>query len=268
MKLVVPLSRTESLGNSRSSTRPDARTQARGSASKDAFAAGSNVNATRNQDGRHGNAFAYRVDYSRGEFQGFGFAGLIGKVPNLRLYDADGNVQSNPVTTLPYTDTYGTQSKVHLFEVDAYFIRGDWTVQGQFSLGRQKFAAIAEDAATGDLRDSSWTGLSALVAYKFTPRLEGTVRGDYIRNAKNGGGLFTYTVDDSRNGIGRGNGGDPEVGTNRYAVSLGLGYLWDLNTTFKVEYRQDLASLPVFKTYEGLYRKQNSLFGASVVVSF
>ena len=58
------------------------------------------------------------------------------------------------------------------------------------------------------------------------------------------------------------------MGTNRYAVSLGLGYLWDLNTTFKVEYRQDLASLPIFQTYEGLYRKRNTLFGASVVVSF
>jgi hypothetical protein len=227
-----------------------------------------NVNATRNPDGRHGNAFAYRVDYSRGEFQGFGFAGLVGKAPNLRIYDADGNAQNNPVTTLPYTDTYDTQSKVHLFEIDAYFIRGDWTVQGQFSLGRQKFAAIAEDAATGELRDSSWTGLSGLVAYKFTPRLEGSVRADYIRNAKNGGGLFTYTADDARNGIGRGNGGNSEVGTNRYAISLGLGYLWDLNTTFKFEYRQDLASLPVFKTYDGLYRKHNTLLGASVVVSF
>jgi hypothetical protein len=106
------------------------------------------------------------------------------------------------------------------------------------------------------------------VAYKFTPRLEGSVRADYIRNAKNGGGLFTYTADDARNGIGRGNGGNSEVGTNRYAISLGLGYLWDLNTTFKFEYRQDLASLPVFKTYDGLYRKHNTLLGASVVVSF
>jgi len=227
------------------------------------------VNATRNADGQQGGAFAYRVDYSRGEFQGFGFAGVLGKVPNFRAIDSTtGALITNPVTGVDYSPV----STANLFEVDAYFIRGDWTVQGQISVGRQKLAAVTADPLTGELRDSAWTGLSALVAYKFTPRLEGTLRADYIRNAKNGGGLFGYTAADARNGIGPADltalGGDQEVGANRHAMSFGVSYLWDLNTTLKLEYRQDFSNLPVFLTHDGQYRKRNTLLGASVVVSF
>jgi hypothetical protein len=222
------------------------------------------VNTTRNADGDRGAAIAYRVDYSRGEFQGFGFAGVVGKAPNYRVLDdtVPGGVLTNPATGLAYSRL----STVNLLEVDAYFIRGDWTVQGQASVGRQKHAAITDDAGT--MRDSSWTGLSALVAYKFTPRLEGVARADLIRNAKHGGGLFGYTVADARNGIGPDPSGDPEIGANRHALSLGVNYLWDLSTTLKFEYRRDWSNLPVFETYGGAFRKHNSLFGASVVVSF
>lgn len=231
------------------------------------------VNAARNADGQRSTAIAYRVDYSRGEFQGFGFAGLMGKAPNLRLFDKEGTPTVYPSTSalpapIEYQTRYAALSSVNLFEVDAYFIRGDWTVQGQVSLGRQRNAAISADPVTEELRDSAWTGLSGLVAYKFTPRTEGVVRADYIRNAKNGGGLFGYTYGDYRNGIGPDPAGDPEVGANRYAISVGVSYLLDLNTALKLEYRQDLASLPVFQTYDGQYRKRNTLLGASVVVSF
>ena len=224
------------------------------------------VNTTRNADGQQGGAFAYRVDYSRGEFQGFGFAGVVGKAPNFRALDdtVPGGLVINPVTAVAYSPL----STVNLFEVDAYFIRGDWTFQGQASMGRQKLAAVTADPVTGELRDSAWTGMSALVAYKFTPRLEGILRADYIRNAKNGGGLFGYTAADDRNGIGPDAAGDPEVGANRHALSFGVSYLWDLNTTLKLEYRQDFANLPVFLTHDGQYRKRNTLLGASVVVSF
>jgi hypothetical protein len=217
-----------------------------------------NMNAARNDDDDRSAVMAYRVDYSRGEFQGFGFAGVHGKAANL-------------------ADPSAKKSRVDLFEIDAYFIRGDWTVQGQVSLGRQKGAAIMPDPGNGDLRDASWTGLSALAAYKFTPRLEGAVRFDHVRNAKNGGGLLGYTVNDSRSGIGIDTNidcaTDPAIaacntGANRTALSLGLSYLWDLNTSFRVEYRIDRANLPVFGYEDGSYRKTNSLLGASVVVSF
>lgn len=227
-----------------------------------------NMNASRNQAGERSPVMAYRVDYSRGEFQGFGFAGVHGKAAN-------------------FADPAGGKSRVDLMEFDAYFIRGDWTLQGQLSYGAQKGAAIVPDPVTGDLRDARWSGLSALAAYKFTPRLEGIARVDMVRNARNGGGLLGYTGywdpvnlshGDNRNGIGV----DPTIdcvtdptvaacntGANRSALSMGLSYLWDMNTTLKVEYRLDRANLPVFWDVGGaVYRKNNSLLGASVVVSF
>ncbi|MES2957857.1 MAG: DUF3138 family protein [Pseudomonadota bacterium] len=221
-----------------------------------------NMNASRKASGNNTPVLAYRVDYSRGEFQGFGFAGVHGKAANFRADDGVGN----PVTFEPYSLA---DTAVNLFEVDGYFIRGDWTVQGQFSFGRQRNAAMTADPVTGELRDAKWWGVSALAAYKFTPRFEGTTRLDYVRNNKNGGGLLGYNFADGRNGLGPDLAGDPEVGANRTALTLGLSYLFDLNTTFKVEYRLDRASLPVFENVkDGTYKKSNSLFGASVLVSF
>ncbi len=114
-------------------------------------------------------------------------------------------------------------------------------------------------------------------------------RGDYIKNDSNGGGLFGYTgywdafgIDgpygDYRNGIGPdptlGCDVDPtaagcDKGANRYALSFGMKYLFNANTTFKLEYRRDGANLPVFfDVGSGTYKKNNDLFGASVLLFF
>ena len=154
-----------------------------------------NLNAARKTSGNKAPVLAYRVDYSKGEYNGFGFAGVHGKGANFRSADV------NPITGDPY-DT--RDSFVNLIEADAYFIRGDWTVQGQLSYGMQRNGAITADPVTGELRDSRWYGASVLAAYKFTPRLEGIARLDYINNKKNGGGLLGYNFADSRNGIGPG----------------------------------------------------------------
>ncbi len=227
-----------------------------------------NMNASRNQPGEKAPVFAYRVDYSRGEFQGFGFAGVHGKAANFRGFDdsqPDG-IGINPVSLEPYSTK---NTRLDLFEFDAYFIRGDWTVQGQVSFGKQKNAAITADPTTGDLRDSSWWGLSTLAAYKWTPRFETTARLDYLNNKKNGGGLLGFTGADDRNGIGPDGAGDPEVGSNRTALTLGASWLFNLNTTFKAEYRLDRASQPVFiNVKDASYGKTNHLLGASVLVSF
>lgn len=219
-----------------------------------------NMNASRKNPGDKAPVLAYRVDYSRGEFQGFGFAGVHGKAANFRSDDV------NPITTDPY-DTRDT--RLDLFQIDGYFIRGDWTVQGQFSYGQQKRAAITADPVTGEMRDAKWWGVSTLAAYKWAPRFETTARLDYINNKKNGGGLLGYTFADDRNGIGPDPAGDPEKGANRTALTLGASYLFNLNTTFKVEYRLDRANLPVFvDVKDGSYSKSNHLFGTSVLVSF
>jgi Protein of unknown function (DUF3138) len=228
-----------------------------------------NMNASRKTAGNTTPALAYRVDYSRGEFQGFGFAGVHGKAAN-------------------FADPSGKDSRLDLFEFDAYFIRGDVTVQGQVSVGQQKNAAIVPDPNTGALRKATWMGLSVLGAYKFTPRFEGIARMDYLRNRKNGGGLLGFTgftddddnalFTDTRNGIGvnptLGCEADATIsgcsrGANRGALSFGLSYLFDSSTTFKAEYRIDRADVPVFEVVkDGTFKKTNQMFGASVLVSF
>jgi Putative beta-barrel porin-2, OmpL-like. bbp2 len=214
-----------------------------------------NMNASRYDRDNQAPVLAYRVDYSKGEFDGFGFAGVHGK-------------------------SFG--SRIDLFEVDGYYVRGDWTLQGQLGWGR-----IEGAAANGG--DASWTGLSGLVGYAITPRLKAIARADYVKNDKNGGGMFgsvpscadedcTTLIVDGRNGFG------PEMsfdetsaawvadasgkGNNRYALSLGMQYLYGLNTSFKVEYRLDGASGNAFIGQNGNYRKTNHLLGTSVVVTF
>jgi hypothetical protein len=221
-----------------------------------------NMNASKRQAGEKTPVIAYRVDYSRGEYQGFGFAGVHGKATNLRADDGVGNL----ITLQPFSTK---DTAVNLFEVDGYFVRGDWTVQGQFSVGGQKSASVTADPVTGELRDAKWWGASALAAYKFTPRMEGILRADYINNKKNGGGLLGYNFADDRNGIGPDAAGDTELGANRTAISFGLSYALNPNTTLKAEYRIDRASQPVFLDIgDNTYRKSNQLFGTSVLVSF
>lgn len=232
----------------------------------DAKAVLANFNQTKQSANRLSPVLAYRVDYAKGEFVGFGFAGVHGKAANFSA-----NVL-NAGVVVPQTD-----SRLDLFEADAYFIRGDLTLQGQVSLGRQQAASITP-AADGSLRDAQWWGVSGLAAYKFVPRWEAVARLDYVDNHKNGGGLLQYSVADSRNGIGPDAtlGCTPsahvsgcDTGANRYALAVGVNYLLTTNTTIKTEYRLDRATQPVFlDVRDGLYRKTNQLLGASVVVSF
>jgi hypothetical protein len=239
-----------------------------------------NMNSARDSSGNKQPVLIYRVDYAKGEFSGFGFSGVHGKAVNYAANDGTYSVDTgevdaggNPI----YEDTpfagAGKNTTVNLFEVDGYFVRGDWSFFGQASYGQHKGAAIFN--SDGVLRDASWWGLSGTAAYKITPRLEGVLRADYVDNSKNGGGLLGYSFDDPINGIGRGLLGDgsfakgESVGANRYAVSLGMNYLFDESTIFKLEYRYDGADQPVFEfVSDGSYRKSNSVFGASVVVKF
>jgi hypothetical protein len=221
-----------------------------------------NMNETVRPAGNKAPVGAFRVDYSKGEYQGFGMAGVYGDAPNY------------------VNETANT--RVGLFEVDGYFIRGDWTLQGQLSYGGQKQAAITANPDTGEYQNSSWYGLSTLAAYKFTPRFEGVARFDYINNSKNGGGLLGYGAD-GINGIGPGSvydstanegaggwvTGDATKGANRYALSVGMSYVFNQYATFKAEYRYDWSNLQVFEyVSDGSFRKNNSVLGAAVVVGF
>lgn len=205
-------------------------------------------------------SWAFRIDYAKGEFSGFGFASLLGKLPNLNT---------------------GGNTLVYATELDGFFTRGDLTLQGQLALGGQRQGAITPDA-DGTWRDSQWLGISGLFGYMLTPRLQALVRADYIRNEANGGGLFGTTgiskinADgsislgyDGRNGIGPDVLSDASRGANRYAISTGLKYAFDKATTLKLEYRFDGADRAVFDDVKsGSVVKTNSLLIASLVVAF
>jgi Protein of unknown function (DUF3138) len=193
-------------------------------------------------------ALVYRVDYAMNEFTGVGFWGGHS-----------------------FADKATSPGRFDMFEVDAYYTRGDLTVQGQIAAGRHKSKAFNGG-------DAKWLGFSGLVGYKVTPRTQLVARYDMINNAKNGGGMFGG-VFDNRNGFGPaweddGTGTntwfqpDTEKGVNRYALSVGMNYLVNPSTTLKTEVRLDGANGAVFQRRDGSYKKNNLLLGTSIVVSF
>ncbi len=226
-----------------------------------------NINQIRKGNGDKTPGLTYRVDYSKGEYDGFGFAG---------------------------THSFSTGNKFDLFEVDGYFIRGDVTVQGQIGFGRKPSAS-----ATGGT--AQWWGASGLFGYKLSPRLQAVARADYIANRNNGGGVFgsvssgcldatgaddyandcanaVVALGDYRNGFGPtfqdavdyATGVTSSLrGVNRYALTTGLNYLFNPTTSFKLEARYDAASGPVFfNVKDGSFKKNSTTLGTSVVVQF
>mgnify|MGYP000393807504 CR=1 FL=1 len=103
------------------------------------------------------------------------------------------------------------------------------------------------------------------------------IRADYINDRKNGGGLLGFGRDNV-NGIGPGYSRDvngdwqesaSQHGANRYALSVGGNYRFNEYTLFKLEYRFDFADRRVFEYLDKAeWKKNNQLFGASVVVTF
>ena len=189
---------------------------------------------------------AYRADYSASEYTGVGFSGV-----HMRTNDGPGD-----------TD---------LMEVDAYHTRGDLTLQGQFSLGR-----LIGKAGDNSGTDARWWGLSGLVGYKMTPRLQAVVRADYIDNRANGGGMYYTGAGASAATIfgaelpAEGDAADPSRGTTRYAVTTGVNYAVNANTQWKTELRFDQSSGYNFLSSdaEPVRKKGNTTIGTALVVSF
>jgi hypothetical protein len=241
-----------------------------------------NVNTARRTPGHKTPALIYRVDYSKGEYEGFGFTGLHGKAANFAAdgtwmrdtgaVDADGN----PILEETGFDGAGKDTQMHLLEFDAYFVRGDWSLFGQVSYGQQKGSAIYN--SDGQLRDARWWGLSAtggLQGHAATgKRAARRLRGQQAQRRRPAGLQLRRQHQRHRprcagdGSFAKGEG----TGSNRWALSLGMNYLYDENTIFKLEFRHDGANQPVFANQKGLdvtgYRKSNQLLGASVVVKF
>ncbi|MBI3713542.1 MAG: DUF3138 family protein [Burkholderiales bacterium] len=229
-----------------------------------------NVNASKKPNGEKSPALVFRADYFdyAQEFTYFALVGMVGKLTNYRAAaNPDGSKQLNPISGLAYD---ARDALVTTLELEGGYTRGDWSFAGQVSIGAQKHAAITADAVTGNLRDSRWWGASGTIGYKLTPQLEGLVRLDYFNNKKNGGGTYGgWNFPDSRTGLGPDPSGNQEFGTNRSEITFGLRYNYNLNTMFKLEYRYDKASLPVFlNVHNNRYVRDNQMLGAAMILSF
>lgn len=229
-----------------------------------------NINSSKKPNGEKSPALVFRADYFdyAQEFTYFALVGMVGKLTNYRAAaNPDGSKQLNPVSGLAYD---ARDALVTTLELEGGYTRGDWSFAGQVSVGAQKNAAITAHPVTGQLRDSSWWGMSGTMGYKLTPKLESVLRVDYFNNKKNGGGTFGgWNYADSRTGLGPDPSGNQEFGTNRSEITLGLRYNYNLNTMFKLEYRYDKASLPVFlNVHNNRYVRDNQMLGASMILSF
>ena len=199
-------------------------------------------------------ALAYRGDWFIDEFTYIGLSGLHGSVNrNFRVMAIDGG-----------------------------YTHGDWQFNGQLSAGWMRGAAANTDAVTGAQLDAEWTGISALVGYKATPRLQLIARADYLANGKNGGGTYvaltptTGTLDNTANGLGPvrasdgtiENAGDVDNGANLTRLTLGTNYQINANTQWKMEYRIDQSSGYNFVDTNGVATRQRTRLGTALVLSF
>ena len=224
-----------------------------------------NINQTTLSSGDKSPGLTYRADYAASEFSGIGFAGT--------------STQANSVSR-----------GFNMFEIDGYYTRGDLTLQGQIGRGQ-----LAGASLSGNGDNMSWTGVSGLVAYKATPRLQLVTRADYINNTSNGGGVLgSYVASDalgnnldSYNGFGtpmKYDGttwaADGSSGVNRYALSVGFNYLitpnhtansgaWNTGTWYKMELRADGANgLVFYDASSGGYKRDSLTLLSSLVFAF
>jgi len=161
--------------------------------------------------------------------------------------------------------------------IDGGYIRGDWLFNGQLNAG-----TLTAGAYNGN--DAKWWGLSALVGYKITPRLQLLARADYLNNQDNGGGIYVFNYlnnpKDAANLSPLANTGlgpklndagaitDPSMGADLTRVSLGTNYVLNPSTQWKTELRVDQSTGSNFVDENGALTTHKTTVGTSIVVSF
>lgn len=210
-------------------------------ANVDAASFDANAAAYNNGTSNSSVALAYRADWFANEYAYIGLSGLHGSV----------------------------NRNFNVMAVDGGYTRGDWQFNGQVTIGTMRNAATNGD-------DAAWTGLSGLVGYKVTPRLQLLARLDYLENAKNGGGTYAYPAGGAA-GLGQrlqsdGVTGDVDddgvaIGSNLTRLSLGTNYQINSNTQWKVEYRMDQSSGYNF-TVDGTPTRSKNMIATSLMLSF
>jgi len=190
---------------------------------------------------------AYRFDWTLSEYSTLGFSGVVAN----------------------------SSRNFQVFAVDGGYVRGDWTFNGHVNVGSLQQGASATDPVTNSQLDASWWGVSALVGYKLTPRLQLLARADYINDEKNGGGIYTNNCFGGTCSFGTGAASsgfgptaDPSVGANLTRVSLGTNYQLNPTTQWKLEYRMDQSTANKFMDSNGVSQQNKSTLATSVVVAF
>jgi hypothetical protein len=189
--------------------------------------------------------FIYNATYAKAEYWGFEFTGYDGSVTNWNA---------------------GGVSRLDQFEIDAWYTRADFNGNLQYTVGRQKGAAVNGG-------DTGWWGISTLVSERITPRLTLAGRLDYLNNEKNGGGTFAVSPDDGINGFGAGDpaaaGYDANKGANRSSLSLAATYRLTRYVALRSELRHDVATTAAFYNFnDGTLQKTNDTVGLQTVVNF
>jgi hypothetical protein len=192
---------------------------------------------------------AYRGDWFINEYAYVGLSGLHGSVNrNFRVMAIDGG-----------------------------YTRGDWLFNGQLSSGWMRNGA-------SNLDDAEWHGVSGLVGFKMTPRLQLLARADYLINSKNGGGTYvalqptapdgSTKLDNTANGLGpiRNADGlttdDASVGANLSRLTLGTNYQINANAQWKMEYRVDTSTGYNFVDRDLNPSRTRTRIGTAFVLSF
>jgi hypothetical protein len=160
----------------------------------------------------------------------------------------------------------------NVMAIDGGYTRGDWLFNGHLNWGN-----LQNGAENG--QEAKWYGVSGLMGYKLTPRLQLLARADYVGNKDNGGGTYAYYGPGSTSGLGLGpeldSTGAPildangnAIGANLTRISLGTNYLINPSTQWKFEVRQDRSSGNNFVDSNGVFGSTKTTIGTALVVSF
>ncbi len=209
--------------------------------------------------------FIYNATYAQAEYWGYEFTGYEGSVSNWNK---------------------GGASHLDNFEIDAWYTRGDFNTNLQYTIGRQANAANNPDG-NGDFQDAGWWGISSLVSERVTPKLTLAGRIDYLNNQRNGGGTFnvynsnpfnttlaaTGVAGDAINGFGAGDpnasGYDANVGANRTSFTVAATYRLTRYAALRAELRHDMSTTYSFYKYsDGSFTNSNDTAGLQTIVNF
>ena len=180
----------------------------------------------------------------------------------------------NDTTYVGLSGLHGRGNRVFdIMALDGGITRGDWQVNGQFSIGRM-------DRAGANGGGTSWQGVSGLVGYKIVPRLQLLARADYLMNSENGGGTYYDNGGINGNGLGPERASDGSFsyaadtglatkGANLMRLTVGTNYQVNSTTQWKTEFRLDQSSGYNFLSTGGLtYSKDKQSMATSLVLSF